>query len=366
MKNEEILNTKKQKIMEEIARKNKLVGICLQEKKILNEQIKEENIVKQIERQEKVKQIEKMQEYQRNIEREILNEKSKKIQEFMDNKVKLNQYKKEVNDNIAMQKSIYNEQLQAILGSKTINENTLDSIKSMFPSNEKINNLIDEFKQLNTINLSNNKNVNRMYTIFSRRLTSKSNKILTLNGEEFNDCSSKTRQIFFKKNNNYLDNEFKTESNNIKLKRNLQGLEKSSTKPKFNVGSTVDLTYGSGESNCYNNIYPINKNKSASRFMDSKYNSSSNNNDCINIRDYKIKINKEFLEILSQKKKNENLRELELEKYSKNDPKRIELEKEFGKERAKDQEFIQMKNNEIKKKLIEYENQLLETNSTGF
>ena len=76
------------------------------------------------------------------------------------------------------------------------------------------------------------------------------------------------------------------------------------------------------------------------------------------VKEYRLKMNRELLDLLAKEKQKEANRERQLEEYEMNDPKRNQLEKKFGEERAKASIAISKKNEEIENKIKDYERKL--------
>ena len=125
--------------------REKRAEILRQEKQKKNLCLQEENLQKQLDKEFRVKQIAQLQENKIIETRNLLNEKDKKVEEFMKQKKKMNDRKQLMSEQINQQKQQYQAQFENIFNKKTIDNETLDMIREMFPNNKQLEKLIEEY-----------------------------------------------------------------------------------------------------------------------------------------------------------------------------------------------------------------------------
>ena len=133
--------------MNKINEKEKNIQKSREERKKQNLLAQEEQLQKNINKEYRVRHLAQLLENKRNEIREQLNEKDKRIEEFMKNKSRIVQKKKSIYDEINKEKQLDNEQFEKMMSKKTINKNVLNSLKEMFPDNKQIDSIILQFKE---------------------------------------------------------------------------------------------------------------------------------------------------------------------------------------------------------------------------
>lgn len=101
-------------------------------------------------------------------------DKNAKVEEFKRQKELLNENQRIIANEINRRKEEYSQKFHQIFSKKNIDENTLNTIKEMFPNNPEINNLIDDYNEMNgNFNKKNNtsriKNNNRNFNKYSNK-----------------------------------------------------------------------------------------------------------------------------------------------------------------------------------------------------
>jgi hypothetical protein len=340
IRNEELLENKKEKILDNIKKKEENTILVKKKKELFHQRIEKENIEKELEKESKIKQIAQLQENKREDIRKWIKEKNDKIIEFKRQKEIINQNKRILVDEIARKKEEYSSRFQQIFHKKNIDENTLKNIQDMFPNNKEISNLIDEFNEL-TIN-TNDKNDIKKKRIQSTKYEKR----------------DKFKISNFSINDNYYDDNYNNNWDKNIRHKNLQ-IVKDNIYEKYNLVPLPNKRFNK-DSYENNNIY----NKSYSNQKNENYNILfPNNNDNKEltyeknnkINNYKNIMNKELLEILRNEKQKDELRQRQLEELDYNDPQRIILEKKYGEEKAKSNSMISQKKSEIEQKISEYE-----------
>ena len=337
IRNEELLEDKKEKILDNIKKKEENTILVKKKKELFHQRIEKENIEKELEKENKRKQIAQLQENKREDIRKWIKEKNDKVIEFKRQKELINQNKRILVDEIARKKEEYSSRFQQIFHKKNIDENTLKYIQEMFPNNKEISNLIDEYNELNNTDKSN---------IKKKRVQSTKNKI-----------KDKFKIFNYSINDNY-DNDNLNKNNNLYENKNIKILkeniyEKYNIIPlpnkRFNIDSYENNNINNKSySNLKNNTYNIlSQNKNSNEELIYEQNKKINN--------YKNTMNKEFLEILRNEKQKDELRQRELDQLDYNDPQRIILEKKYREEKVKSDSMISQKKSEIEQKISEYE-----------
>ena len=144
-KNQIILNKRKEEIMNKIHEKEKNIERTQYEKNYINYLEKKDQVKKQLEKEHRVKLITQYLENKRNQLREELCQKDKRVEKFMRNKANKMRKKKSIYDEITKEKQQDNEQFEKVLNKKSFDKKSLNMLNEIFPKNEKMNNLIDEF-----------------------------------------------------------------------------------------------------------------------------------------------------------------------------------------------------------------------------
>ena len=212
---------------------------------------------------------------------------------------------------------------------KKLDDNTLRLIQDMFPDNDKIKSTIENFKNMNILNSSQNK-IHRPYSAVHNKGSR------TINPEEpkkSSNIDSTIPQHITKRKNDIPPNisEFYSQNNQL---NNTDGYNANHN--KINQHSTRSHKY-EGSNSKINTI----KNK---------------------VSEYKTQLNKQLLDLLTKEKRKEVMREKELENLDNNDPQKILLEKQYEEEREKVSKIILEKTKEIERKVNEYEIQLRNEN----
>ena len=147
-KNELLLIERKNKIINDIKQREYNTKKVWKKRKENAMRAQEEHMEKKLEKEFRVKEISQQKENIMNDYRMRLYDKNKKVESFLKQKHQLNEQKKNFSDEINKQKQIYSETFQNLFNKKTIDEQTLDHIKNMFPNNRQINDIINEFNEL--------------------------------------------------------------------------------------------------------------------------------------------------------------------------------------------------------------------------
>lgn len=158
LKNELILNKKKKDIMDKIHEKEKNIERTQNEKNYLNYLGKKDQVKRQLEKEHRVKLITQYLENKRDKLREELHKKDKRVEKFMRNKVNKMRKKKSIYDEITKEKQQDNEQFEKVLNKKSFDKKSLNLLNDIFPQNEKMNKIINEFNY-HFDNKDNNKNI---------------------------------------------------------------------------------------------------------------------------------------------------------------------------------------------------------------
>lgn len=148
IKNEEILNQRKNKIINEIKQREYNTQQVWMKKKIDAEKAQEEHMEKKLEKEFRVKEIAQQKENKINDTRMKLQEKDNKLENFMKKKYFINEQKRSISQEINKQKELYNTKFENLFNKKIIDEQTLNSIREMFPYNNQIKDIINEYNEL--------------------------------------------------------------------------------------------------------------------------------------------------------------------------------------------------------------------------
>ena len=147
-KNELILNERKNKIINDIKQREFNTQKAWRKRMASAQRAQEEHMEKKLEKEFRVKEIAQQKENKINDTRLKLQDKDKKVESFMKQKYILNEQKKNFSDQINKQKQLYSEKFENLFNKKTIDEQTLNMIKEMFPYNNQISEVIKEFNDL--------------------------------------------------------------------------------------------------------------------------------------------------------------------------------------------------------------------------
>ena len=165
LKNEILLNKRKKDIMDKINEKEKNIERAQYERDYYNLLEKEKKVKKKLDKDNKVKLMEQYLINKREELRDDLQERDKKVERFMRNKVNLIHKKKAIYEDIMTEKELDNDKFEKILSKKSLDNKVLHSFKEIFPENDKIDEIINEF------NVHLHKKTNSRYYINSAHLT---------------------------------------------------------------------------------------------------------------------------------------------------------------------------------------------------
>ena len=338
VKNEILEKEKKKKILKLINKKEENFLINHQRK--INENIlkAEESQEYRILKEEKIKALSRIQEYDRNQLYKNILEKSERLNELNSQKLKIIEKKKLMKDKILRKKEKYTEQFQLITSSKGFNLESIKFIEKIFPNNEKINQLIQKIKLKSQRNIFMNQNnlYSSRYNDKPYKSMSQSNfKVLSnYNKEKINMEKYKSHNSFFitSDNKNYLEDSKKKNNSLIKSKNNINDIDENNGKNNKQYN----------EKNIKNN----NNNNKMNQLNEEEIKKQ------INL--LRIKLNQDLMELISTEKQKEELREQTLINI-KNQKEKKKLEKAFGLERFQASDKIIKKNEEIEKKIKQYE-----------
>lgn len=157
MKNEILINKRKENIMNKINEKGRNIERSQNEKDYYNLVKSEQNILKKLDKDNKVKLYTQYLINKREDLREDLNERDKRIENFMKNKVNVIHKKKDIYEKITKEKDLDNEKFERIMNKKSFDKKSFYYFRQIFPENEKVDEIINE------INLHLEKNGNSRY-----------------------------------------------------------------------------------------------------------------------------------------------------------------------------------------------------------
>jgi hypothetical protein len=157
MKNEILINKRKENIMNKINEKGRNIERSQNEKDYYNLVKSEQNILKKLDKDNKVKLYTQYLINKREDLREDLNERDKRIENFMKNKVNVIHKKKDIYEKITKEKDLDNEKFERIMNKKSFDKKSINYFRQIFPENEKVDEIINE------INLHLEKNGNSRY-----------------------------------------------------------------------------------------------------------------------------------------------------------------------------------------------------------
>ena len=314
-------NERKSRILAKIRQNEKNTEQVKKEKEFLSKQIMEENMEKRLERENNIKRVAQMKE---NYRMETLSEimrKNEKVEQYKKQKEMISEQKRLIADEISKKKQEFSGRFETIFSKKSIDERTIRTIQEMFPDNQEINNLLNNFKTMNSNNNSTT-NSNSMYKkkrqskIENTKYTlSTANFDKSISGYSVNEGNTRPRKAYSSKSRPVTQN------------------NEATTKTAMKESTTTSFIMTSND-------------PKKNEIIDKK------------VKEYRLKMNRELLDFLAKEKQKEANRERQLEEYEINDPKRSQLEKKFGEERAKASISISKKNEEIETKIKDYERQL--------
>ena len=233
----------------------------------------------------------------------------------------ISEQKRLIADEISKKKQEFSGRFETIFSKKSIDERTIRTIQEMFPDNQEINNLLNNFKTMNSNNNSTT-NSNSMYKkkrqskIENTKYTlSTANFDKSISGYSVNEGNTRPRKAYSSKSRPVTQN------------------NEATTKTAMKESTTTSFIMTSND-------------PKKNEIIDKK------------VKEYRLKMNRELLDFLAKEKQKEANRERQLEENEINDPKRSQLEKKFGEERAKASISISKKNEEIETKIKDYERQL--------
>jgi hypothetical protein len=157
IKNEILINKRKENIMNKINEKGRNIERSQNEKDYYNLVKSEQNILKKLDKDNKVKLYTQYLINKREDLREDLNERDKRIENFMKNKVNVIHKKKDIYEKITKEKDLDNEKFERIMNKKSFDKKSFNYFRQIFPENEKVDEIINE------INLHLEKNGNSRY-----------------------------------------------------------------------------------------------------------------------------------------------------------------------------------------------------------
>ena len=143
--------------MNKINEKDRNIERSQNEKDYYNLVKSEQNILKKLDKDNKVKLYTQYLINKREDLREDLNERDKRIENFMKNKVNVIHKKKDIYEKITKEKDLDNEKFERIMNKKSFDKKSFNYFRQIFPENEKVDEIINE------INLHLEKNGNSRY-----------------------------------------------------------------------------------------------------------------------------------------------------------------------------------------------------------
>ena len=289
------LMKKKNQIMKKIEYKDILIKKILKQKKIesLNK-IEEENKRKFI-NEDNLRRLNNIQDYEKEKTLELIEEKYKKAEEVKNKKELLKKEKKNIQNQILNEKNNFFKRLNNIFSKPKIDIKNLESFRDSFINISRFDNLFEQLKN----NYGNKKYINYNHSIYNiNNSTDRTNYMTVFNNYKPHYHSRRANST----NNNFLKVNYSTLSSNFDDK---------------------------------NNLYKIYNKK--------KY---DNEND-IKINTYKLKLNKELMNMIEIEEKNEIER-----KNLINNIYDVELKKNLGKKFLEERNMAtkKIRNLSIKKK----------------
>ena len=161
IKNEILLNKRKENIMNKIKERGRNIERTQYEKDYNYLIDKEKKLIKKLDQRNKVRLMEQYLINKRENLRKEQYKRDKKINRFMRNKTGILHKKKLIYDEMMKENEQENDRIEKILYRKSYDTKSLNSFKDIFPENEKIDEIINE------INVHNEKKKNSRYRINS-------------------------------------------------------------------------------------------------------------------------------------------------------------------------------------------------------
>ena len=149
IKNEILLNKRKENIMNKIHERGMILERTQYEKDYHNLIEKEKQIIKNLDKKNKVKLMEQYLVNKREELRDEQYKRDKKVNKFMRNKTGIIHKKKSIYDEIMKENDQENNKVEKILNRKSLDKKSLNSFKEIFPENDKIDEIINEINVLN-------------------------------------------------------------------------------------------------------------------------------------------------------------------------------------------------------------------------
>ena len=149
IKNEILLNKRKENIMNKIHERGMILERTQYEKDYHNLIEKEKQIIKNLDKKNKVKLMEQYLVNKREELRDEQYKRDKKVNKFMRNKTGIIHKKKSIYDEIMKENEQENNKVEKILNRKSLDKKSLNSFKEIFPENDKIDEIINEINVLN-------------------------------------------------------------------------------------------------------------------------------------------------------------------------------------------------------------------------
>ena len=258
----------------------------------------------------------------------------------------------------------------------------------MFPNKQEINKLINDFNEINNPSeqkkTKRNKSAiksNRTYTSFEKNKKDSSiwdnyklnnNNYLNNNNNYIDKNKYKNEIIQNNKynyrpkstTNNIIDNSTSNtnQKNSFILKEYNNNINNYKTNSNFYVNNNINLSQSNTNNQLkkeeiyakYNIQIPNNNNIILSDFDLSNNSLNNSNFSSDKFKQYKNRLNKEYLDILAKEKEKVEERERKLEQINIDNPQRKVLEEQYKKENAQSQTYLMNKKKEIDKKINEY------------
>ena len=161
IKNEILLNKRKENIMNKIKERERNIERTQYEKDYNYLIDKEKKLIKKLDQRNKVRLMEQYLINKRENLRKEQYKRDKKINRFMRNKTGILHKKKLIYDEMMKENEQENDRIEKILYRKSYDTKSLNSFRDIFPENEKIDEIINE------INVHNEKKKNSRYRINS-------------------------------------------------------------------------------------------------------------------------------------------------------------------------------------------------------
>ena len=143
IKNEIIMNKRKENIMNQIHEREKNIDRTQYEKDYNNILDKKMKIQKKLDQDNRIKLITQYLLNKREDLREEIQKRDKKVEKFMGNKIGLIHRKRSMFDKIMKESDLDNEQYEKILNKKSFDVKSFKMLEKIFPENERMDNLIN-------------------------------------------------------------------------------------------------------------------------------------------------------------------------------------------------------------------------------